>query len=244
MSTSLPQQLSDTTLDAIVRHFQLTEQTGSDGGPYMRLISQLPMVQGQVGHVRLFSGDQVERLVTCSIVVPAMQLDSHMIFAFTASDSVLPHFTLDSVKAGEHYSYHLDLIPKLDLAAHTDYMNRIFVPLTPVFEEAEQLPGITPAHISPAQRATMSPWMLVHRANAKGFASITPFVERYRLYWQQLIADNPTFAVSNTLLVERDSANRAAIFSPEIDPVWQRIDALIGAEAGQQLRTLLKTNHA
>ncbi|MCC5825031.1 hypothetical protein [Alkalimonas sp.] len=243
MSPSLPQQLSDTTLAAIVDHFELTEQTNANGGPCMTLHSQLPMVQGQVGTVRLFQGDSIQRLVTCSIVVPAMQLDSHMIFAFTASDSALPHFTLDSVKAGEHYSFHLDLIPRLDLAAHTDYMNEVFLPLTPLFQEAEAIAGITPAHITPAQRATMSPWMLVHRATEAGFKQVFPFVERYRLYWQELIAKGVTSSVSKAALAERDSANRAAIFSPQIDPVWQRIDGLIGQAAGEQLRTLLKSNH-
>ena len=247
MSQSLPQQLSDNTLDAIVSHFALQEVAGKAGGPYLPLFSQLPMVQGQVGAVRVFrAGTQspaaLTQVVTCSIVVPAMQLDSHMIFAFTDSQSAIPHFTLDSVKAGEHYSFHLDLIPRVDLAEHTAYMTAVFGPLTAIFEQAEAIKGLSPAHVSPTQRATMSPWMLVHRADEAAFSEFTPFVQQYLEYWQQLIANGVTSPVSPERLQARDKANRAAIFSPQVDPVWHRIDGLIGEASGQQLRALLQGN--
>jgi len=242
MSTSLPQQLSDTTLDSIVSHFGLTERHAAEGGPYMVLSSQLPMVQGPVGFVRVFHGDPLAMLVTCSIVVPAMQLDSHMIFAFTQSHSAVPHFTLDSVKAGDHYSFHLDLIPRVDLAEHTGYMNQVFKPLSGVYQQAEAIEGLAPAHVSPIQRATMSPWMLVHRANETAFSQIGHYVQQYLQHWQKLVADTVASPVSESSLQQRDKANRAAIFSTEIDPVWHRIDGLIGLASGQQLRALLQGN--
>ena len=73
-------------------------------------------------------------MVTSTIVVPPIQLDSHMMFAFTPSDSAVPHFTLDSVRAGDHHAFHLDLIPRLDLGAHLAYMDACFTPLTPTFD--------------------------------------------------------------------------------------------------------------
>ena len=242
MSISLPQKLSDSTLDAIVSHFGLTERHAASGGPYMVLSSQLPMVQGPVGFVRVFQGGPIALLVTCSIIVPAMQLDSHMIFAFTASDSAVPHFTLDSVKAGDHYSFHLDLIPRVDLAEHTDYMSEVFQPLTGLYQQAEAIEGLAPAHVSPVQRATMSPWMLVHRANETAFSQIGLYVQQYLYHWQKLVASSVQSPVSTTQLMQRDHANRAAIFSTEIDPVWHRIDGLIGLASGQQLRALLQGN--
>ena len=61
-----------------------------------------------VGTVRLFSGGPIHKLVYIGLAVPMIGLDSHMVFAFTAPDSAVPHFTLDSVLAGPHFAFHLD----------------------------------------------------------------------------------------------------------------------------------------
>ena len=237
---SLPSTLSDNTVDKIVARFGLQEVPGADGGPYMTLISHMPMAQGEVGKVRVFTGGPLTKLVTCSIVVPQIHLDSHMLFGFMPADSAVPHFTLDSVKAGEHYAYHLDLIPRVDLAQHTDYMNQVFFPLTEKFSAAEAIEGIEQAHISPRQRAIMSPWMLVHRATEDAFKTLFSHVDEYLNYWYSLVSEGVNSPISAAQLAERDKANRAAIFSPEIDPVWARIGGLIGSEDSEQLRALLR----
>ena len=156
---SLPRELSDSTVDKIVAKFAMREVFATDGGAYMTLISHMPMAQGEVGKVRVFEGGPLHKLVTCSIVVPQIHLDSHMLYGFMPADSAVPHFTLDSVKAGEHYAFHLDMTPRVDLGAYTDYMNEVYFPLTEKFEAAEAIEGIERAHISPRQRAIMSPWM-------------------------------------------------------------------------------------
>ncbi|MFV8819190.1 hypothetical protein [Haliea sp. E17] len=240
---SLPEALFRGTLEAIVTRFGLVEQAGEDGGPWMTLASQLPMVQGSVGNVRLFTGAPLFRLVTCSLTVAPMQLDSHMLFAFTPGNSPLPHFTLDSVKAGEHFAFHLDLIPRLDLGANLAYMDSVFQPLTEVFEAARDIEGLSRAHLSPRQLAVMSPWMLAHRADASAFQAIEGTVQAYREHWCGLVeAGIPAevcAGVSGEALQARNLANKAMLFSPEIDPVWQRIEGLIGAEAVAAQRALL-----
>jgi hypothetical protein len=86
-----------------------------------------------VGLLRLFGGGQVHKMVYISLVVPPIGLDSHMIFAFTRPKSHIPHFTLDSVMAGPHFAFHLDLIPRAILGANLAYMNAVFDQLTPIF---------------------------------------------------------------------------------------------------------------
>ncbi|WNC72205.1 hypothetical protein RGQ13_19095 [Thalassotalea psychrophila] len=237
---SLPAQLSEDTVQNIVNHFGMTEVHDENGGPFMTLISHAPMAQGEVGSVRVFEGGGLDRLITCSIVVPAMMLDSHMLYGFTPKTSAIPHFTLDSVKAGEHFAFHLDMTPRVDLAQHIGYMNEVFHPLTEKFDAAEAIEGITKAHISPRQRAIMSPWMLVHRADEAGFAQLTPHLDGYLNHWYDLHTNGVTSPISEEELVARDKANRAAIFDPEIDPVWNRIQGLIGEDAVSQLRSMLK----
>ncbi len=237
---SLAQDLSDSTVDKIVAKYGMHEVLASDGGPFMTLVSHLPMAQGAVGKVRLFEGGPLNKLVTCSIVVPQIQLDSHMLYGFMPADSAVPHFTLDSVKAGEHFAFHLDLTPRVDLGAHTNYLNQVFWPLTDQFNAAEAIEGIEHAHITPRQRAIMSPWMLVHRATEPAFKTLFSHVEAYLQYWYGLIDKGVDSPVSAAELVSRDKANRAAIFSPEIDPVWKRIEGLIGTPASEQLRAILR----
>ena len=66
---SLPARLFTTTLNRLVETLGLEEQTGDEGGAYLPLVSQLPMVQGEVGNVRLFTGGPLFRVVTCSLAV-------------------------------------------------------------------------------------------------------------------------------------------------------------------------------
>ena len=242
-SFSLPQKLYQDTLQRIIDDLGLQEELASNGGPYMPLISKAPMAQGEIGSVRLFTGPQLYRLVTCSIVVPAIQLDSHMLFAFTPGDSAVPHFTLDSVMAGDHFAFHLDLIPRVDMGSNLAYMQEVFGPLTEAFEQGSAIEGLSRAHLSPQQVAIMSPWMLAHRATEQAFENIESSVRAYQDHWFSLIKNGVSEEVLNEIdsasLTKRNKANKAIIFSTEVDPVWDRITMLIGEEAVAQQRALL-----
>ena len=240
---SLPGKLFDTTLQRLVDTLGLEEQHGENGGAYLPLVSQLPMVQGEVGSVRLFTGDPLFRVVTCSLAVEPIQLDSHMLFAFTPGSSAVPHFTLDSVKAGEHFAFHLDLIPRLDLGSHLAYMDEVFGPLTPSYEEGVGIEGLSRAHLSPRQYAIMSPWMMANRASEPAFSSIEKTVEAYQRHWFSLlqngVSQEAIDGVSPAELAARNLRNKRIIFDPEVDPVWERITGMIGAEAVAAQRALL-----
>lgn len=240
---SLATLLCDNTLATIVEALRLQETYGESGGPWMRLESQIPVAKGEVGRVRRFVGKDLFQLVHCSIVVPAMQMDSHMLFAFTPANSILPHFTLDSVKAGEHFAFHLDLIPKVDLAANLAYMNEVYQPLTEVCQASRQLEGLSEAKLSPRQLALMSPWMLANRASEAAFSAIESSVKSYRDHWLALISkgiSKQTQADTEcTQMALRDKRNKAALFNPDVDPVWNQIEGLIGGDSALELRQLL-----
>ena len=240
---SLPARLFGDTLQRIIDRLGLEEQAGETGGAYLQLESQLPMVQGGVGNVRLFTGGPLFRLVTCSLTAEPMQLDSHMLFAFTPGTSAIPHFTLDSVKAGEHFAFHLDLIPRLDLGANLQYMDEVFAPLTPAFETGSAIEGLSKAHLSPRQYAIMSPWMLANRASEDAFNAIEETVQAYQQHWFDLLESGVTTealgGVSAAQLAERNLRNKRIIFDPEVDPVWNRIAPMIGEAAVGIQRELL-----
>ncbi|MGI9622773.1 MAG: hypothetical protein ACR2PK_08050 [Acidimicrobiales bacterium] len=231
---SLTRDLCHGTVDHISSSLGLEEQLNDD------LVSA--MDGSPVGAHRILGGDSAT-VVYVGMTVEAFGLDSHMMFAFTPPESPVPHFTLDAVLAGPHYAFHLDLIPRVDPGANLAYLDHCFVPLTAAHDEALELEGLSPAHLSPRQWQLMSAWMLAHRADEAGFASIVPTVTRYRDHWLQLVASGVPDAAVNTSsdqLKARDAANRAAIFNPDVDPVWARVDQLLGQEVSQRIRLSLE----
>ena len=245
---SLPCALWQRTLDRIVARFGLAEATDNDGGPWLPLESQVPMAQGRVGQTRLFRGGPLFQVVCTNIAVPAIQLDSHMLFAFTPPASAVPHFTLDAVQAGDHYAFHLDLIPRVDLGACLAYMDHCLTPLTAAYERGESMDGFSRAHLSPRQHAIMSPWMLAKRTNREAFPSIDGLVDAYLEHWFQLVEegvpDEALDGIGPDQLIERDRRNKAIIFNRDVDKVWDQITPLVGREAAERQIALLRAIEA
>ena len=232
---SLPKALHEHLLNRIVDAYDLKEVFSEGDQPYLPLESHLPMAQGSVGHMRLFTGNPLFQVVTSSIVVPAIQLDSHMVFAFMPSNSAIPHFTVDSVEAGDTHAFHLDLIPRVDLGSNLAYLEEVYDPLTEACESAREIEGLTRAHLSPKQWAIMSPWMIANRATAEAFSDITKTVDTYLDHWFGLVEKGLSAAatehVTEAELAARDKRNKQIIFNPTVDPVWQRIAPMVGEEA-------------
>jgi hypothetical protein len=241
--TSLPRALSEKTLARIIERLDLVESLGEDGGPALRLVSHLPMAQGEIGDMRIYTGGPLHQMVTVRIVVPAIQLDSHMLFAFMPSDSAIPHFTVDSVSAGGHFAFHLDLIPRMDLGSQLAYMDEVFQPLDALYEQGAAIEGLSAAQLGRRQLAIMSPWMLAYRANEAAFTAIDETVQNYLDHWFGIVDSGVSGAAIGDVTAEelaaRDGRNKAIIFSPEVDKVWNQITPLVGEEASLQIRQTL-----
>lgn len=226
---SLPAELSERTLQTLRTALELTV---AEDIPLTSAMSPEP-----VGRLRVLRGAAIDKLVTVDLVVPAINLDSHMIFAFTPPDSAVPHFTLDSVHAGDYYAMHLDLIPRADLAVQLAYLDAAFLPLTPLLEAAWQLDGVSAAAIGPRQRAMMSPWMVVCRATETAFRALDATVGDYLQHWLTLVDKGVPAVESDT--TTRDRVNRANLFSPAVDPVWAQVARLLGDEQAERVRAEL-----
>lgn len=222
---SLPEALSERTLE------RLSAALGLAVAEDVPLTS--PMSPHPVGRLRVLRNDDV-KVVTVSLVVAPIGLDSHMIFVFTPPGSAVPHFTLDAVASADYHAMHLDLIPRAELAVNLAYLDACFVPLTTHLEQAWQLDGLSPAAVGPRQRAMMSPWMLVCRATEEAFAKLGPTVDAYLDHWLDLLDRGVPAAGGD--LAERDLANRANLFSPDVDPVWLQVTRLLGEEQAERVR--------
>ena len=220
----------------------LHEIQSEEGKPYTILTS--PANAAPVGKVRLFAGLPIQKLVYVGITVPLMQLDSHMLFAFMPADSSVPHFTLEVIHTGSSFGLHLDLIPRVDLGANLSYIKFTLQPLTAEFEATKTIEGLFPANLSPQQYALMSPWMLAYRANEAAFLQLEKPVNSYLEHWlglvKQGIPHEAIVGIDSASLAKRDQLHREALFNPEVDPVWEKIAPLIGAEAGARIREILK----
>ncbi|WP_208322888.1 hypothetical protein [Mumia sp. ZJ1417] len=247
-SVSLPRGLCERAWERIVAERGLVEVTADDGSAFRTLTS--PMTPDPVGDVRVFvptdDSNPIGKVVYVGLAVDMIGLDSHMVFAFARDGLPIPHFTLDSVKGQGTYAFHLDLIPRADLGTHLAYLDWAHEPLTETYEEVETWEGLTKAAIGPRQNAMMSPWMLVHRADADAFVSIESAVTTYLEHWFGLLdASVPAEVladVADTDLPARDARNRALIFSPEVDKVWAQVARLIGDDAAEDVRAQLLDN--
>jgi hypothetical protein len=238
VSASPPKALSDRTMAALAGVDELVT--------VREKVLTGAMSPAPAGTLTVLRGERIAKVVRIGLTVDRIGMDSHMIFAFTGADSAVPHFTLDSVQAGGYLAYHIDLVPRADLGAHLEYVNAVFQPLTPVFEEVRERFGPSTAAIGPRQHAMMSPWMLVNRADEEHFAAMDGYLDRYFEHWRDLLAkgvpDDVRATLADTDLAARDARNRAALFSPEVDPVWANVARLLGDDQAEELRAELLTN--
>lgn len=225
------------TVRRIVDRLDLKEVEGPDG-PALTLTAEHP--EGKDGVCRVWEGGPLSRMVYIGLEFPPMQLDSHMVFAFGPTDSIVPHFTLDSVFGHGTYAFHLDLIPRVDLGANLDHMDEVWEPLTDTFHTFGEDDRWKPARLTPRQRALMSPWMLANHGDEAAFAELGPTVDAYLSRWFEVVEAGVTAAVRSIDPTERDLRNRTALFSPEVDRVWDSIRPIIGTQNVDRARALLR----
>jgi hypothetical protein len=234
--------LSERTLHLLVEGTGAIERTVK-GGPVLVAGDQ----ESATGTMRVFDGasdSDLDTIVWTKLEVPARGVTTCMIFAFTRAESALPHFTLDCSDHGDGgHAFHLDLAPRVELATHVAYMDEAFEPLSPLYEAAAGIEGLSATRTTRRQYAMMSPWMLVHLADASAFAAIQPTVEAYAQHWLRLLdtglSEQTRGSVADSDLAQRNRVFRRNLFSPEIDPVWGRVDAMIGPEAAAVMRATL-----
>jgi len=243
---SLPQQLSHDMLDELTTRVGAKELHGDDGGPLLTLRNELSGGTDRIGELRVFTSDAAPKIVYCGITVEQFAMDTHMIFGFGSAETGVPHFTLDSVNANGTLAFHLDLVPRAELATHVPYMDHIFGGLTDTYTETSKWDGLTKAHITPRQYAMMSPWMLVNRADEDAFKAIAGPVRAYLDHWIGLaesgIPDDIAASLADVDLPDHDRKLRANLFSPEVDPVWGNIGKIIGEDAAIAVRGHLASN--
>lgn len=237
---SLVRELSARTLARVVDGTGVTEVHDADG----RAVLDVTTEAGTSGLMRVFTRDDGLKVVSTTLAVPARGVVTCMIFAFTAADSAVPHFTLDCGERPDGYAFHLDLVPRVELATHLSYLDEVFEPLSAAYAAGSATAGLAPTSTTRRQVAMMSPWMLVHHADEAAFRAIEPTVVAYADHWLAMLRDGVSDQVAGSLadtdLARHDALVRANLFNPSVDPVWGRVDAMVGPDAAASMRRQLQ----
>ena len=143
------------------------------------------------------------------------------------------------------YAFHLDLVPRCDLGVNSAYMARVYESLTEIQAKVLAADGVFPAQLSPTQRAIMSPWMLAQRTTADAYDKfVFPAAEVYTAHWLELV-DNGLEDMAGDIHgdagASRDATNRELIFNRDIDPVWNKIDQMLGPEISDLMISVLRS---
>lgn len=97
------------------------------------------------------------------------------------------------------------------------------------------------------QRAIMSPWMLAQRTTPEAYEKeIFPAASAYLEHWLGLVdngVDELAGGIEGESGAARDATNRQLIFNREIDPVWNKIDMMLGAEISDFMIKVLRSQH-
>jgi len=240
---SPPHDLVQHALGRIVERFSLSQVSGDAPAPLMTLTSPMELA-GPVGEVRLWRGEPLRTMVYVGLSIAEIDLDTHSIYAFTPSDGAVPHFVLDAVCAAGAYAYRLDLLPRVDLAAHLQYVRYCYDLLTDTTLEVNAAEGLVPAALSPLQYAMASPWMLAHGATTAAFSRTAEAVDEYLDHWFTLLEDglapHVVHEIDTAGLADRDRRVRANMVDPAVDPVWAQLGMLVGTDDVETIRSLIR----
>lgn len=232
--------LAARTLARLVEGSGAVERTAADGGPVFSVETE-----HAVATVRVHEAPGV-RVVSTFMSAKQRVHDTHGVFAYTASDSVLPHFSLDcSDRAEGQHAFHVDLLPRVELATAVAYLDEVYGPLKAAHGAADGIDGLTPAPDRSRRQALMSPWLLVHLATGPALEAVGPIVDAYADRWLDLLERGvsagalASVAAGGVDLVARDALVRRHLCSPEVDPVWGRVVAMLGPDHTHTLQSHL-----
>jgi len=199
----------------------------------------------RVGELRVYRGrGRIQKIVTSHFNLdssdiqsrgpasqsPAPGLDSHSVTVFTAPESPVPHFLVDSVRVGSKVSFHVDLLPKRDLSISLAYLDRCFVPLSDIRSELDSAKGFEPGNAPLRQRALRSPWVAQYTLAPDLLGSAMGYIERYFRHWASLLRSDAPELASAPDVAARDRQHRKLLFSRELDPYWLTLDRALGKE--------------
>lgn len=226
----------------------LAEQEAAGGGPRLRLYA-VADPQADAGFVRLWAapaGSLADRMVHVRLL--GGPVDTQLLFLFGRADTPMPHFHAQVVQfSPEACVFNADFLPRLDPVDYPEYYRQVMHPLNKPYWRAVNDYANVCSHApgNPAMAAYLSPWGFgtSRPATRSELEKVTPSIHAYADHWLQLAQSMAFAGPDGARLRERNARHLASFFDERLDPrAWKGVYATIGAEAGEKLRSLLKTD--
>ena len=223
------------TLNDCVARIVDAVDLGEVGSPYVSLRADESSIAAgagpppRLGAVRVWvnsHADGFEKLVHLHVF--SARMTSHALFAFTAADSAVPHFSLgiSATDGSAVAGFHVDLVSKVPhAAAPAEFAEAVYGPLAETRASVvAKLGGAGAVELSPVQREVMSRALIALRA-AEGSAAplAVSAVHVYLNHWLHLHRHRASLApgCAPAELHRQDAMMRALLFSAQARAQFQ-----------------------
>jgi hypothetical protein len=191
------------------------------------------------GGLRVYEG--TARVIDSRLTLDDLGIDSVMVHAFAPSTSTSPHLLSDlACMPDGRWHFHVDLLPRVDLMTHPDYLDGVYPPLEEHFLTATGLPGSEPMAVPRRLRALGSAWLVGVVAAATDEPVLTDTHNFYVQRFLDLLAAPPE-PVNAASQIERDRAHRRSLFDQATDPVWDVLNGIIGKDSVDGILEAIRT---
>ncbi len=207
-------------------------------GPWLSMTGQ----GGTQGHVHVHAGVGIDKIVFLTLE-DGDALEAAMLLAFGPPATALPHLLVDVARVGRDYGVFVDLVPRVDLAIHAQYLHRIYAPFTDVLDGFARHAGLRMSPVPCSLRPFVSPWMAGFRCKAPVVHQLFELLAPYVSTWLALHGHElPPVRLESADLTGRDMLLRAGLFSSAADPVWDVLGTVVGPFQARRVLDLLRTH--
>ena len=228
-------RFSDSMLSKVLASQSFIEH----GGPFLTLRQQF----NSRGWLRVWEAKNSKHLAKVLhlwVHNSEIGLDSNMISVFAQQKSPMPHLTCHYVGApNNQFSFHTDLLPRVDPVMHPDYVNHVYKPLTHSFHQTKEILGYWSR--SSEHEYLMSGWgVFGENITFEQMMKVRPVIESYFSHFINLLETKiPHGNVSEHDLSSRHRKQVLTLFNRDTDPdSYGILDNLFGSEITDQINEI------